>query len=396
MTDYDEEMAEGERQRKAANHLGALPHFEAAAAVAAEGSYEKARATYYVGLTRQERNDGKGAAAALEEAFKLYQEQPDEDPKTIAIVAVTYGISLLRVFRFADAIAVFELAKTIRAGLPENAAFAGLLHNLAIAWSRGGDPARGVEYAVRAVELHAKLDGASDPATIESKLVEAFARIENGELDTVAALIRDAARVILDGAGELHELFADALLVEARRVARKGDGGAADALTRRASLIYKQCKAEAMEHRDHDISEVRRSWKTGTAARDAADVALWRMSIQHTLRRYQLKTLDFAGSGDRPKEWLFFVPAHWPLSQATYAARLTFAACGELLSAQQPNDPSFLDATSATATPVATFDLAALSAARTWEPAVVYTLLAGDSARPVLPEQLPALLAALR
>lgn len=389
MSDYDAEMKEGEWQRKAGNHLGALPHFEAASAVAADGSYEKARATYYVGLTRQERNDNKGAAAALEEAFKLYQR---EDPKTISIVAVTYGISLLRVFRFAEALQLFELAQTLRAGQPENA---GLLHNLAIAWSRGGDPARGVEYAVRAVALHTKLDGENDPQTIESKLVEAFARIERGELDTVAAMIRDAARVVLDGAGELHEFFADALLVEARRVARKGDGGAADALTRRASFIYEQCKPEAMEHRGRDIAYVRSLWKTGTKARDAADVALWRMSIQHTLRRYQPKTLDFAGSGDRPKEWLFFVPAHWSLSQAAYAARLTFAACSEFLSAQQPNDPSFLDATAATAAPITAAQAATFNAARTWEPAVVYTLIDGNNARPVLTSELATMLAAL-
>jgi hypothetical protein len=246
------------------------------------------------------------------------------------------------------------------------------------------------------VALHTRLDGENDPATIESKLVEAFARIEVGELDAAAGVIREAARVILNGAGELHEFFADALLVEARRVARKGDGGAADALTRRASLIYEHCKTEAMEHRDHDIAEVRRLWRAGTKARDAKDVALWHMSIQHTLRRYQLKTLDFSESGDRPKEWLFFVPAHWPLSQATYAARLTFAACNEFLNAQQPNDPNFLDATSATAMPVTAAQAATLDLpARTWEPAVVYTMIDGDSARPVLPSELPAMLAAL-
>jgi tetratricopeptide (TPR) repeat protein len=397
MADYDASMTEGERLRHAGDHAAALPRFEAAAAIAVKDSYEEARARYYVGLTRQERLDNQGAAAALEEALRLYQKLPGEEPKTIAIVGATYGISLLRVFRFAEAIQVFELVKTIRAGMPENGAYAGLLHNLAIAHSRGGNPALGVDYATRAVALHTKLDGMGDPSTIESKLVEAFARIEMGELDATAALIRDAARVIRNGAGELHEFYGDALLVEARRVARKGDGVAADALTRRASYIYAQCKALAMDHRNHDLAEIRRLWKTGTKARDENDVALWRMSLQHTLRRYQLETLDFAGSGDRPKEWLFLVPAHWPLSQAGYAARLAFAACNALLSSRQPDDANFLDATAATATVVtaASLDPAAMFAARSWESTIAYSLLDGDRADPLSPAQLTSALTAL-
>src|SRR6185295_12681523 len=121
------------------------------------------------------------------------------------------------------------------------------------------------------------------------------ALVETGDLAAAAPLIRRGALVVLSGAGEAHPFFADALLVEARRVAKTGDGGAAEALARRAMFILSRADLQpaAVEQRKRDAEALGPIWRTGSKARDAGDVALWRVSMEHTLRRYQGATLDF-------------------------------------------------------------------------------------------------------
>jgi len=154
-----------------------------------------------------------------------------------------------------------------------------------------------------------------------------------------------------------------------------------------------------LEQRQKDALDLGRIWRTGSKARDAGDIALWRVTLQHTLRRYQVATLDFAPSGDRPKEWFFFVPAGWPLTHVGYACRLVFAAGNLMLNAREPSDPNFLDATQATATvpdaaELANTDFAALFGRRVWEPTIAYGVVSGDLGVPLSPDAFARALAA--
>jgi hypothetical protein len=395
MTDYDRLMTEGNTFREVGRFDEAILYFERASAQVPKSTWPYAEAIYYKGVTFQNREDDAGALPFLDEAYKLLDNLQAPAPK-LAMVGAALGLSLLRLQRWTKTAAVLE--KTIPRYAPENRSdLAGCWHNLAIAATRGGNPKRGVEAAMKAVALHESLSGIGHPTTVESRLVEAYARVETGDLD--GALIRRIGTVILNGAGEAHSYFGDALMVEARRVARLGDGPAAEALARRALYILKNGGAHptVIDLQRRAAIELQSLWRTGAPAKSSKDIVLCRLALQHTLRRFQPETLDFAPSGDRPKEWLVFVPATWPLT--AQIAHLIFADLSADLAAREPADAHFLDATSATLTPVTDADLremklAELYKARTWEPTVAFSVLRGNVSDDLSPQDLARALSA--
>ncbi len=395
MGDYDRLMADGNTLRQAGRFDEALLHFERASAAAPKSTLPYAEAIYFKGVTFQNREDDAGALPFLEEAFHLLETLNAAAPK-LALAGAALGLSLLRLHRWTETAAVLE--KTIPRYSPEERSdLACSWHNLAIAATRSGDPKRGLNAAVQAVALHASLEGLGDPITVDSRLVEAYARVETGDLD--GALIRRIGTVILNGAGEAHSYFGNALMVEARRVARLGDGPAAEALARRALYILKGGDTHPMllDLQRRAAIELQSLWRTGKPARDSKEIVLCRLRLQHTLRRFQAETLDFAPSGDRPKEWLVFVPATWPLT--AQIAHLIFADLSRHLAAREPADPHFLDATSAAVTIVSDADLremklAELYQAKTWEPTVAFSVLRGNVSDELSPQDLARALSA--
>jgi tetratricopeptide (TPR) repeat protein len=402
MLPYDAFMEEGKSLRSQGRFAEALGRFNAAEGAVPQWTKPWGLARYYGGLTQQDLMNSAQAVALLENAARVFNNRP-EDVEWAARVGEALGLSLLRECRWAEAARVIEESNRRFGDSPEHAgSIAADLHNLAIAWTRSGDAARGLEVARKAVALHEKVDGPYHPNTVETQLIAAYALIETGDLEKAGAEIRRAAKVILGQAGEAHGYFADALLTEARRVARLGDGCAAEALARRAMFILATAdiSAAVLKQRQRDAADLERLWRTGHPARNTRDVALWRMSIQHTLRRYQVDTLDFSPSGDRPKEWFFFVPGNWPRSQAHYAARLVFAEANRGLNQREPSDPHFLDATQATATVPDLRELGELRFAdlfqrRVWEPSVAFSLVKGQWGVPLTPAGFARALAAL-
>jgi tetratricopeptide (TPR) repeat protein len=397
MTDYDRLMADGNAFRQAGRFDEALLHFERASAAVPKSTLPYAEAIYFKGVTFQNREDDSGALPFLQEAFNLL-ETLNAPAATLANAGAALGLSLLRLHRWPETAAVLE--RTLPRYAPDKRSdLAGCWHNLAIAATRSGDPKRGVEAAAQAVALHEIIEGVGHPTTVESRLVEAYARVESGDLD--GALIHRIAAVILNGAGEAHSYFGDALMVEARRIARVGDGPAAEALARRALHILKGGGAHpsVLDLQRRAALELQRMWRTGAPAKTPKDIVLCRLSLQHTLRRFQAATLDFAPSGDRPKEWLVFVPASRPLTQAAHVAHLIFADLSRDLSAREPSDPHFLDATSAAMSIVTDADLrelklAELYKARTWEPTVAFSVLRGNVSDELSPQDLARALSA--
>lgn len=398
---YDARMSEGKKLRAAGQPADAVRSFSDAAAAAAPGSADYALARYFVGLCCQDLMKDAEAVAPLEDATRIYGALPGQD-QGAALIGAALGLSLMRELRWKDAARVMEESGRRLPDTPQNAGSrAAGLHNLAIVYTRSGDPVRGLEAARRAIAIREKTDGPDHPLTVETRLIEAHALVDAGEGDAAAPLIRRAALRVLQAAGEAHPFFADALLVEARRLARIGDGGAAEACARRALHILEAARtpAAAVEQRKRDAAALGALWRTGAKARDAGDVALWRVSIRHTLRRYQAATLDFAGSGDRPLEWYLFVPAAWMPAQALYAARVVMADISRALNAREPADANFLDATAATASRPAERELsdtkfADLFRARVWEPSIAYSLVLGDRSLPIPPPELARALAA--
>ena len=358
-------------------------------------------ARYFLGLTRQDRDDEAGAVAPLEEAVLGFEKRPNADQE-VGLMGTALGLSLMRLHRFPEAVKYLDRARQRLAKLPAQAnSLAAALHNLAMSQVRGGDAKAGLETAKQAVALREKINGASHPLTVETQFVEALARIDTGDSAGASALIRKGALMVLSGPGEAHPFFADALLLEARRTARAGDGTAAEALARRALFIIEKSgiTPAAAEQRKLDAREIGALWRTGKAAKGPDDVALWKVSIQHTLRRYQFETLDFAGSGDRPKVWFFFVPASWPLTSVTYATQLVFGGCNAFLNSREPADASFLDATSAQATVPTERELLDtklddMFRSRVWEPSIGYSLVGGASSTPLSPADFALALAA--
>ena len=214
-------------------------------------------------------------------------------------------------------------------------------------------------------------------------------------LEEAAPIIREAATAILAGAGEAHQFFSRALLVEARRVAITGDGGAAEALARRAVFVLRQRDAPAavVAEAERDSAAIPSLWRGIAAASGPEEVRLWRIEIQHTLRRYQVASLDFIGSGGQPLLWYFFAPAWADLrnpAEAMRWAQLVFADASAALTAREPADANFLDATSAVGTEPSPADLAAtdfiaLFRKRVWEESCAFSLVEGKRSLPLAP-----------
>jgi len=402
LPDYDALIESGRRRRADKNFAEAEADFEAAAAVAEPGSRQFALARYFTGLTRQEDNDEAGAVTPLEEALRIFGTLPGE-AQSAALIGVALGLCLLRTQRWASAASVLEQAADRFGNTPKDPrSLASCLHNLAMAETHSGDVQRGLETARRASALRAQLDGPDHPYTIETRIVEAYALVESGHLEEAGTLIRRSAQVILGGAGEAHPYFADALLAEARRLARLGDGVAAEALARRAVFLLKQLgySQAAIDQREREGVALLGLWRAGSNARSPSDVALWRVSMQHTLRRYRVATLDFAPSGDRPAEEFFFVPATWPLSQARYVANVVLADANAVLNSQEPADANFVDVTQAVATAPGAEELRGMNFAeafrsrRTWETSIAYNVVNGSRSFPLSPVDFGRALAA--
>lgn len=402
MLPYDGFMEEGKAFRSQHRYAEAQARFYSAAAEVPPWTKPWALARFFTGWTWQDQQNPAKSLEPLAESFRTLDNMPEEQ-EWAALVGSVLGLSYLLLYRYDDAVQVLDKTDRRYQDLKgKDDAHATSLHNLAMALTRGGNAVRGLETAKRALSLRERVSGIYHPTTVDTRLIAAYAWIESGDLETAALEIRKAAQPILLNAGEQHSYFGDALLIEARRVARLGDGCAAEALARRALFILQQAGVEpsVLEQRRKDALDLGRIWRTGSKARDAGDVALWRVTLQHTLRRYQVATLDFAPSGDRPKEWFFFVPAGWPLTQVGYACRLVFATANLMLNAREPSDPNFLDATQATATvpeasELAKVEFAALFGRRVWEPTIAYSVVRGDLGVPVSPDDFARALAAL-
>lgn len=391
MTAYDDAMQAGGNLRQAGRFDEAKAQFENAIAAAAPGSLDLALASYFLGLVAQDRDDNAGSLAPLAAALTIYDRQAD-GARSAGLAGSALGLSLLRLRRFGEAAQALERA-VAQLSIRESESpqtLASSKHNLAMAYTRGGDPQRGLAAAKNALAAREQLDGPYHPLTIETKLVSAYAQIECGDLAGAGTAIRAAAKVILAGPGEGHAFFADALLTEARRVAREGDGAAAEALARRALYLLKQSGADRASLTQHetDAAALAPLWRTAPKAQSVSDLALWQVRMDVTLRCYQADTLDFAPAPPREKVWFFFVPARWPAHWALHAARLTFAGISQGLSSREPADPNFLDALAAEARVPGEPELTAAALpqafqARIWEPSIAYSLVRGGVSLPL-------------
>jgi|GEM_PF-2941811 len=376
-------------------HAEACAQYEALSAAAlaevGAGATPYLLSRYFLGLTRQDANDEAGAVQPLADAVEGYEKRPGADQE-VGLIGTALGLTLMRLHRFAEAADVLERARARLVKLPNQVnSLAAALHNLAMSQVRGGDAKAGLKTAKEAVALREKLNGAGHPLTIETSFVLALAQIDAGELEQAGKVIRAGALAVLSGAGEAHGFFADALLLEARRLARLNEGTAAEALARRALFVVQQAgiSPPGANQRSLDAAAIPPLWRTRAASKD---VALWRVSMQHTLRRYRPAMLDFEGSGDRPKEWFFFVPAVWPVSDVKYATQLVFGDANAALNAREPADANFLDATSAVATLLTMEEASKIQVdqvfrARVWEPSVAYSLRSGVRGVPLSPEE---------
>ncbi len=391
MPDYDALIESGRRRRAEKKFAEAEADFEAAASLAEPGSRAFALARYFTGLTRDDHDDEAGAVTPLEEALRIYGTLPGE-AESAALIGVALGLCLLRIQRWASAASVLQQAAERFGNPPKNpGSLASCLHNLAMAQTHSGDVQRGLETARSASALRVRLDGPDHPLTIETRIVEAYALVESGHLEEAGTLIRNAAQVILSGAGEAHPYFADALLAESRRLARSGDGLAAEALARRAVFLLKKLgySQAAIDQREREAVELLALWRTGSNARKPSDVALWRVSMLQTLRRYRVATLDFAPSGERPAEEFFFVPANWPLSRARYVASVVLGDANAVLNSQEPADPNFVDVTQAVATAPGAEELLGINFAQafrsrhSWEKSIAYNVVSGNRGYPL-------------
>ncbi|HZE95562.1 MAG TPA: tetratricopeptide repeat protein [Planctomycetota bacterium] len=390
MLPYEQYMSEGQALRTQGRHAEAASRFNSATMEAPKFTKPWALAQYYLALSLASRDKLDDAIEAFEPAWRHF-DNAEDDADTACSVGGNYGLALIRHRRWADAVRILDSTRRRHEAMgkdPGNLAIA--CHNLAIARTRSGDAAGGLEAATKAVELHSRAEGVDHPDTIESRLIRAYARIETGDLAAAGPEIRSAAGVILAQVGEAHAYFGDALLTEARRQVRLGDVGAGEALARRANYLFTEAglSAASKSQRDRDALDLELLWRKASPARDAGDVAVWRMSIQHTLRRYQVGTLDFLPSGDRPRDWVFFVPKSWPLSNALYAARLVFSAANSWLNSREPSDPNFLDATQATASApglveLSSTDFVAVFKERGWEPTIAYSVVRGNMGIPI-------------
>jgi tetratricopeptide (TPR) repeat protein len=281
------------------------------------------------------------------------------------VATANRALEQLRALDFAGTV---ETLRPLADDSREDNTQASILHNLALAGLRSGKAELMVPIALKAKALREKLQGAGHPLTVETALVAAQVLVSAGQLDEAAPILRAAAVSVLNGAGDGHPFFADALLAEGLRQARLGDGGAAEALARRALYICRQAHEpdDFMTLRHADAQAIPRLWRPRPPAHDGADVTLWRVRLQHTLRRFQPYQLAFEPSGDRPKQWFVFVPKAASTSEALHWLRVVFADVTSC-EASAPSDAELL------ATP---FD--ALWRERVWEPSIAFSLVTGD------------------
>lgn len=381
---YDTLMDEGRRFRGAGRLNEALSRFHSACGEVPPQTKPWALARHQMGLVDQDRGRDADAIEPFAEAYRGMDNRPD-DVAEAAEIGADYGLSLIRLYRWADAVPLLEKSIQRFEQLGRRGALAAGLHNLAMALTRGGDAARGLAAAERASSIRREVSGDDHPLTIDTQLVESYALIETGNLPRAKDSIAQAGRIVRANVGEGHGIYADVLMTEARRVARTGDGGAAEALARRSLHIHREVGSDAavIRLREQDAVSLAALWRTGVPARGPDDVAVWRMKLQHTLRGYRVATMDFAPAHDLPKEWIFFVPASWPRTQALYAARVVFADANVVLNAREPADPNFLDATQAEAVDAGDVDVGALFKKCVWEPSAAYSLVRGTLSVPL-------------
>lgn len=348
-------------------------------------------ARYYVGIVRTDRDDQAGAALALREAYDGFCRLPGvaDEPR---LIGAALGLSLLRLRRFEE---VVDVLRRFAGSPKQDETTASILHNLALALIHSGQAATALTFIRHALDLRSRLNGVQHPFYIETQLVEALALVESGDRAAAAPIIRQAGAAVLAGGGEAHPFFARDLLVAARSLALGGDGVAAEALARRALFVLRAGHATpgVVEENARDAAAIGPLWRTLPAARGPEEVRLWRAELQHTLRRYQVHSLDFAESGDRPLVWYFFVPSVLSVTDEAAArqlARVVFADCNRALNEREPSDANVLDATAVqlhepSLSELAQTDFADLFRQRVWEPSVVFSLVHGSRSLPLAP-----------
>ncbi len=350
-------------------------------------------ANYFVGLTRSDREEYTGAIAALRIAYDGYRQLNSAEDVSRGIGAAL-GLACIRQHDFAQ---VVQVLAPLTAHLKSDQTSATILHNLALALVSDNQPAAAIPHATAAAAIHAQIEGEGHPTTVETRMLQAQALIDAGRADEGLALLRRSAGIILGGPGEGHPYFARALLTAARAMAHAGDGVGAEGLMRRALYIVSQAEVDADVRKQFavDGAAIAPLWRKLKPATAAGEVRLWRMELQHTLRRYQPATLDFAPAHNMPKRWHFFVPAH--LSPTDPAAvqqvtRLVFAAANSWLNSREPADANILDATEAQAIEPGVAELLGTSPQdffpqRSWEAAVNYSVADGTACVPLVPQK---------
>jgi len=349
-------------------------------------------AHYYIGILRTDRGDYPGAVTALRTAYDGYSKLTGVEEVTRAVGAAL-GLACLRVHDYSQ---VVQVLQSLVPKLKSDQTSATILHNLGLAQVYGGNPATAIKSAESAAAIHAQLEGENHPNTVESRMLQALALIDAGRRDEGLTLLRQSAGFILGGPGEGHPFFARALLTAARAMAHSGDGVGAEGLARRAMFIVNQAnvEAEVKERFESDAAAISPLWRTLKPATAPTEVRLWRMDLQHTLRKYQPATLDFSPAHNPPKRWYFFVPAH--LSPQDHAAvqqltKIVFAGANSWLNSREPADPNVLDATEVQATEPTVAELLAASPQdyfpeRVWEAATNYSVVEGTVCLPLVPQ----------
>lgn len=355
------------------------------------GSHTHLLGRYFVGLVRADADDQAGAAAALREAHDGFLLRPDaqDEPR---LVGAALGLALLRLQRYDETI---DVLRRYAGGGRQDESAASILHNLALALVQRGDSATALPFVRQALNLRSRLNGQNHPYYIETQLVEALALVESGQRGTAEPILQHAAAAVLAGGGESHPFFARSLLVEARALARLGDGAAAEALARRALFVVRSGGATpgVVAELSQEANKIGPLWRISPAARGPEQVRLWKMEMQHTLRRYQVHSLDFVESGNRPLLWYFFVPAALDPADEAGAlrlARMAFADCNIALNQREPADANILDVTAVQASEPSARELEQtdfenLFRQRVWEPSPVFSLVEGTHSQPLAP-----------
>jgi len=144
--------------------------------------------------------DGRSAWPYIEQALARAEPREAQDPKRLGHVMMTYGVTLQRLGRGADAMAAFERAQTMfeRSGPEGREGLASVLHNRGWVADLLGDQPAALDWYRQAIAGKTALLGADHPSTINSRTalagtLAALDRLEEAEAELMA-LLPDTAR----------------------------------------------------------------------------------------------------------------------------------------------------------------------------------------------------------